>query len=148
MTERDVTSGAQLRLAAALMTVASLFGCTSPAAIVPPPINRFIIVHSPHVERDTVLLDTVTGRSWELVSYTDLEGDPSAWKLMPQVNSTEDTAALMERIGTKEAARAAAKPSGKRHAVPSENPYAASVDEPAAKPARSKPPWEENYRSK
>lgn len=26
--------------------------------------GRYIIVHSPHVQRDTVLLDTLTGKTW------------------------------------------------------------------------------------
>ena len=43
-----------------------LAGCDqkSPA---PLPTGRFAIVHSPHVERDTQLLDTWTGQSWLLV---------------------------------------------------------------------------------
>ena len=31
------------------------------------PVGRFIIVHSPEIERDTTLLDTATGRTWQLV---------------------------------------------------------------------------------
>ena len=31
-------------------------------------VGRYVIVHSPHVERDTVLLDTATGKSWTMVN--------------------------------------------------------------------------------
>ena len=144
------TSGTLMWLAAASTAIASLAGCTSPAAVVPPPINRFVIVHSPHVERDTVLLDTVTGRAWTLVSYTDLEGDPMVWELMPQVGSTADRLSLVERFGTKEAelaARAATKTFEPKTARPEDDPHVAKSDKPGAEPARSKPPWED-YKPK
>ena len=31
-------------------------------------VGRYVIVHSPHVESDTVLLDTATGKSWAMVN--------------------------------------------------------------------------------
>lgn len=39
--------------------------------------GRYIIVHSPHVQRDTVLLDTATGKTWQL--QTDSSRDASIW---------------------------------------------------------------------
>jgi hypothetical protein len=32
--------------------------------------GRYVIVHSPHVQRDTVLLDTTTGKTWQLTEDT------------------------------------------------------------------------------
>lgn len=29
--------------------------------------GRFVIVHSPHIQSDTVLLDTATGKTWQQV---------------------------------------------------------------------------------
>ena len=39
--------------------------------------GRYEIVHSPHLERDTMLLDTETGRTWGLVIEKD---DSYAWE--------------------------------------------------------------------
>jgi hypothetical protein len=42
----------------------------TPTTTAPAPAGRFEIIHSPHLERDTQLLDTYTGRSWVLVEKT------------------------------------------------------------------------------
>ncbi|MFP5434943.1 MAG: hypothetical protein ACLGIM_17750 [Alphaproteobacteria bacterium] len=57
--------------------------------------GRYIIVHSPHVQRDTVLLDTATGKTWQLVSLTDREGDPAAWAPMARVDNPVERAEFM-----------------------------------------------------
>lgn len=41
--------------------------------------GRYVIVHSPHVQRDTVLLDTATGKTWILTQDSSREGEPYAW---------------------------------------------------------------------
>ena len=33
-----------------------------------PAVGRYVIFHSPHVESDTMLLDSVTGKTWQLVT--------------------------------------------------------------------------------
>ena len=41
--------------------------------------GRYVIVHSPHVQRDTVLLDTATGKTWQLQTDSSLAGEPYIW---------------------------------------------------------------------
>lgn len=54
------------------------------------PQARFQIFYSPHVARDTFLLDTTTGRVWQLATFSDLTGQPSAWDLMTRIDSNKD----------------------------------------------------------
>jgi hypothetical protein len=77
-----------------IIGAATLAGCTQApqqAAVQPAPkpseVGRYVIVHSPQVERDTVLLDTLTGRTWVETEITDLPGKPVVWEPMPQLNS-------------------------------------------------------------
>jgi hypothetical protein len=44
------------------------------------PIGRFTIIHSPLVERDTVLLDTTTGDTWMLVRLGNDDNSPLSWQ--------------------------------------------------------------------
>ena len=74
-------------------------GCTQPTPPKPSEIGRYMIVHSPHVERDTVLLDTVTGKTWGLVQESELDGAPTAWQPMPQINTPADYETLRQRNG-------------------------------------------------
>ena len=64
-------------------------------------VGRYVIIHSPIVERDTMLLDTVTGRTWQLVEETDLNDGPLAWSPVPQLNTKEDMDALIKKHGFK-----------------------------------------------
>lgn len=66
-----------------------------------PQNGRYVIVHSPHVRADTVMIDTATGRVWSLTSYTFLNGEPRAWTLMNQVNNNADREALIQKYGEK-----------------------------------------------
>jgi hypothetical protein len=45
-----------------------------PAAQAPPPVGRFAIIHSPQVENDTMLLDTVSGKTWRLEDDSEHPG--------------------------------------------------------------------------
>jgi hypothetical protein len=69
---------------AILGTCLLVSGCTerakAPSAYVPPvetvrssEVGRYTIIHNPNGERDSELLDTVTGRSWKLI---EAEGGP------------------------------------------------------------------------
>ena len=58
---------------------------------IPQTVGRFVIVHSPQVERDTVLLDTATGKTWVATEETYLKGDPVVWLPMPQLNTSAET---------------------------------------------------------
>ena len=63
--------------------------------------GRFVIVHSPHTERDVILLDTRTGKTWALTTYTNLNGDPYVWEPIPQINTDADTDAAVAKYGRK-----------------------------------------------
>jgi hypothetical protein len=54
------------------------------------PTGRFQIFYSPHGARDTFLLDTQTGRVWQLTSFSYLDGEPVAWDLMTRIDNKED----------------------------------------------------------
>jgi hypothetical protein len=93
--------------------VVALGGCDrlgfgqAPKAATAPEIGRYVIVHSPEAERDTILLDTATGKTWSRVEVTDLVDDPPAWDPMPQLNGPADFAALAAAHGSKPAPGAA-----------------------------------------
>ena len=53
-------------------------------------VGRYTIVHSPHMQRDTILLDTVTGRTWQQVTYNDLKGDPTAWDPLYRADNSDE----------------------------------------------------------
>lgn len=55
--------------------------------------GRYVIVHSPHKQSDTVLLDTVTGKTWLQVEDASREGTPIYWANMAR----EDNAAEMAK---------------------------------------------------
>jgi hypothetical protein len=38
-------------------------------------VGRYTIIHSPHVENDTMLIDTATGRTWRLEDVTGSGGE-------------------------------------------------------------------------
>jgi hypothetical protein len=74
-------------------------GCTKPTEVRTAPavvVGRYVIVHSPQVERDVILLDTATGRTWYQASLTDLTDEPSVWLPEPQLNTDADWSALRE----------------------------------------------------
>ena len=83
-------------LCSLLMCLAMAAGCSKPAGKPSPgaDLGRYVIVHSPQVERDAILLDTETGRTWSRVEVTDLTDEPVAWAPMPQLNTDADMATL------------------------------------------------------
>ena len=52
-------------------------------------MGRFTIVHSPHVENDTVLLDTVTGKTW--LQVEDASRQAVVWEAMPRNDNPAET---------------------------------------------------------
>ena len=54
------------------------------------PPGRYQIVINPQVRADTFLLDTATGRIWQIVKFTDLDGEPTAWDLMDRLDGPSD----------------------------------------------------------
>jgi len=85
--------------------VAALNGCTPAKA--PSTTNlqagRYVIVHSPQVERDTQLVDTATGDTWVLTSVTSLNDEPFVWEPVPRMNTDADWKALAAKHGVKAA---------------------------------------------
>lgn len=84
-------------------------------AVQPPPtppseIGRYQIIFSPHVERDTFMLDTQTGKIWQLTQYTDLNGQPTVWQYMDRIDSFQDLGAFAAATGV--APKQPAKPPG------------------------------------
>ena len=53
-------------------------------------LGRYQIVINPNVKADTFLLDTQTGMVWVHAEITDLEGNPTVWKLMDRVDSEQE----------------------------------------------------------
>jgi len=56
----------------------------SPNAAPSSEVGRYVIVHSPQGEQDTILLDTATGATWSRYERTDAAGAP-AWDPMPKL---------------------------------------------------------------
>ena len=48
--------------------------------------GRWVIVHSPQVERDTVLLDTATGNTWGLVLTGRDQNSPYGWQFIGKLD--------------------------------------------------------------
>ena len=65
--------------------------------------GRYQIVINPQARADTFLLDTATGRVWQLIIYGDLNGEPPAWQLMKRVDSDLDLKKLRNEFGVKSA---------------------------------------------
>lgn len=78
-----------LKLFGAVMAVAISTGALAQSG----PVGgsgRYVIVHSPHLQSDTVLLDTATGKTWALTKDSSRVGDPIAWDPMARTdNPTE-----------------------------------------------------------
>jgi hypothetical protein len=77
-----------------LLAADILASCSPQAPPAPAQVGRYIIAHSPQVERDTILLDTVTGQSWQEVSISDATNEPTVWVPVAQMNGPKDWAAL------------------------------------------------------
>jgi hypothetical protein len=63
--------------------------------------GRYQIVFSPITTRAIFLLDTQTGRAWQLTAYTDLNGEPLAWKLMFRLDTLADQETFVSQFGFK-----------------------------------------------
>jgi len=67
-----------------------------------PEVGRYVVVHSPHVERDTILLDTVTGKTWQLTQYTFLKDDPVGWEPMARGDDDDEYKRMVTSHGLKQ----------------------------------------------
>ena len=106
-----------MRQFAVLLLLVAICGCDqlkptkaaaqaqAPSAQAPSPspeVGRYTIVHSPHVQSDTMLLDTVTGQTWQLDQFRDLKGEPLAWERVRRLDSPDDYQAMVTAYGSKE----------------------------------------------
>lgn len=53
-------------------------------------VGRYQIVINPNVRADTTLLDTATGRTWKVVQYTDIKGQPTVWQIQDKVDDYDE----------------------------------------------------------
>lgn len=53
-------------------------------------VGRYQIIFNPQVRADTFLLDTATGRIWQLTRFTDLKQEPSAWLYMSRLDNDQE----------------------------------------------------------
>ena len=49
--------------------------------------GRYQIITSPVVARNTFLLDTQTGKIWQLTQFTNLKDEPMAWMIQPRLDT-------------------------------------------------------------
>lgn len=87
-------------LALSAVVLAAGYGAAN-AQTQPAPNARYVIVFSPRTERNTFLLDTQTGRTWQITTYSFLNGDPNAWVLVDRIDTDADEAKLVEKFGRK-----------------------------------------------
>ena len=57
--------------------------------------GRYVVVHSPHVQRDTLLLDTATGKTWQLQS--DPTRDAFFWVPLARADNTPEMQAWLKQ---------------------------------------------------
>jgi hypothetical protein len=74
---------------------------TDQQANAPIPQGRYQIVISPHAARDTFLLDTETGRVWQLTMFSFLNDEPVVWNVMPRIDNDDDYAKVVRDHGRK-----------------------------------------------
>jgi hypothetical protein len=91
------------------------------------PGGRYQILFSPLARADTFLLDTETGKVWQLTKFTDANGEPLAWVPMDRLDSQADWAAFFATHKVKQNSSVAPSPA------------AASTIAPAPKAARNPP---------
>jgi hypothetical protein len=56
------------------------------------PAGRFTIIHSPHMRRDTMLLDTSSGQTWQLVQREPGEDSDPVWQSVEMADPLPRTA--------------------------------------------------------
>ena len=79
-------------VAGCLFASAAAFGQESTRVIAQgaTPQGRYQIVFSPFARADTFLLDSETGRIWQLSKYVDRQGEPVVWEPMTRLDSVDD----------------------------------------------------------
>lgn len=70
------------RLILSVAAAGLLASCEQPEPV--DPVGRYTIIYGPHVQRSTMLIDTQTGRTWNLVTTGDDENAGYAWEPVPK----------------------------------------------------------------
>jgi len=68
---------------------------------------RYQLFSNLNVRADTFLLDTATGKIWQMTTYTDMRGDPTVWVLTTHIDSDADLTEFLRTHMSKADARAA-----------------------------------------
>lgn len=63
--------------------------------------GRYVIVHSPHIQSDTVLLDTATGKTWVLRQDSSRQGDLVGWVPMARTDNEAEMQQFVRRYPDK-----------------------------------------------
>lgn len=64
--------------------------------------GRFQIFFSPHARGDTFLVDTQTGKVWQLIKFTDVRGEPTVWDRMDRLDDDAQTLRFLRQHGAKD----------------------------------------------
>lgn len=73
-------------------------------------VGRWTIIHSPHVQRDTMLLDTVTGQTWLLVTLGEDQNSGFGWEPVAKLPSPSAPASPARRDTGKQGTSAGWQP--------------------------------------
>lgn len=82
------TKGRSLRCSIAALAVACLTSCNTAPNQPASPTGRYSIVYSPHIQRSTMLLDTATGKTWNLVTLGEEEDSGYGWEPVPLLRNS------------------------------------------------------------
>lgn len=63
--------------------------------------GRFQIFINPNVRADTFLVDTQTGKVWQLTQFTDVKGEPTAWNRMDRLDDDKQAFQFFLQHGIK-----------------------------------------------
>jgi hypothetical protein len=63
--------------------------------------GRYQIIFNPQVRADTFMIDTATGRVWQMVKFTDLTDGPTVWQIMKRLDNEVDLINLINSKGIK-----------------------------------------------
>lgn len=61
--------------------------------------GSFQVVFSPVSPTDKFLVDTQTGRVWQLARFTDVKGNPVVWQFMYRIDNMDEQRKFAEQRG-------------------------------------------------
>jgi hypothetical protein len=84
--------------------------------------GRYQIVMHPTFRADQYLLDTATGQVWQLTKFSNLKGEPEAWKSMTRLDNDADYFAWLLSKPSKTASETNIDPAPTQKLKPSGSP--------------------------